>query len=230
MAYVSITPEAGYEVVRAYVVGHEEITLFDASAEMGSNKWGFEMPDYDVTITAEFRAIPRNLTDIALRGQKVSFTVGDDFSVGDLVVTASYANGDKADVTGYTVDTTEVDMDTAGSYNVTVSYTEGGITKSKEYSITVQGADVDATVYKGASGNYSYVLTIYEDGTGLYQLTKGTTVYNQYFTWTDAGSGVINIVQDNNKSSSLCKNDKFIQSWIAYEKGNYTKALTNFKK
>ena len=226
MAYVSITPEAGYEVVRAYVVGHEEITLFDASAEMGSNKWGFEMPDYDVTITAEFRAIPRNLTDIALRGQKVSFTVGDDFSVGDLVVTASYANGDKADVTGYTVDTTEVDMDTAGSYNVTVSYTEGGITKSKEYSITVQGADVDATVYKGASGNYSYVLTIYEDGTGLYQLTKGTTVYNQYFTWTDAGSGKINIVGDPN-SSTLCSSDAYnLWFYWASDSGSYKNTIT----
>ncbi len=209
MAYVSITPQAGYEIVRAYVQGHEEITLSDASAEMGSNKWGFEMPNYDVTITAEFRAIPKELSSISLSGQKSDFVIGEDFSVGDLVVTANYANGDKATVTGYSVDSSKVNMEVAGNYTVTVSYTEGEITKSQDYGIVVKAGEVACKEYEGSktisSVNYTYNLKVYEDGTGVYELSNGTTTYYQYFTWTDAGSGKINIVPDANKTSELCK-------------------------
>lgn len=216
LAAVTITVQPGYELVKAYVEGHEEITLTDVSSQVGSaNKWGFIMPNYDVVVTAEFRLIPKELSSISLSGQKADFTVGDTFSTGDLVVTANYANGEHATVTDYSVDSSQVNMNAAGNYTVTVSYTENEVTKTQTYGVIVKGGDVQSTVYAGDNGlgTYSYELTVNSDGTGVYVLTKtknGTTsVYNQYFTWTDAGSGKINIVKDENMTSTLCTSDNY---------------------
>lgn len=213
-AYFQAIPNAGYEVESVFVVGDDSIVpVWDKD-----NVYKFTMPNKDVTLCATFKAIPKTLTGIAISGQKNEFTVGDPFSVGDLVVTASYANGEKATVTGYSVDSSKVDMSTAGDYKVTISYTEDGVTKSQEYVISVKGSDVTSTIYSGSmkvtTYDYSYTLTINSDGTGVYELTRtpngGTaSTYKQYFTWTDAGDGKINIVQDSSKTSTLCKNDKF---------------------
>ena len=215
MAYVTITPSEGYEIVRAYVEGHEEITLTDASATMGSNKWGFEMPAYDVTITAEFRLIPKELSSITLSGQKTEFKVNDSFTVGELVVKASYTNGENESLVSYDVDSSQVKMNEEGNYQVTISYTYEGVTKSQSYTISVKGNDMTSTVYQGNNGlgTYSYELTINSDGTGEYVLTKTksgtTTVYHQFFKWTDAGSGKLNIVKDEEKTSTLCTTDNY---------------------
>lgn len=210
-AYVNVYPDDKYQVASVYVVDHPEIECTLVSG----TKWQFIMPDYDVTVGATFEAIPKTLSSITLSGQKTEFTVGESFSTGDLVVTASYANGDKGTVTGYSVDSSKVDMSTAGNYTVTVSYTEDGVTKSQSYGIVVKASDITSTVYAGDNGlgTYSYELTINSDGTGVYVLTKVksgvTTTYNQYFTWTDAGSGKINIVKDENMTSTLCSSDNY---------------------
>ena len=215
-AYVNVYPDDKYQVSSVYVIGYPEIECTLVSG----TKWQFTMPDYDVTVGATFEPIPKALTSISISGEKVEFTVGESFSTGDLVVTANYANGEKATVTGYSVDSSKVDMSTAGDYKVTVSYTEDNITKSIDYAISVKGSDVTSTVYSGettiTTNNtvYGYQLTINSDGTGVYVLTKtlssGTvSTYSQYFTWTDAGSGAINIVKDSTKTSSLCTTEKF---------------------
>lgn len=207
-AFVNVYPDDKYQVASVYVVGHPEIECTLVSG----TKWQFTMPDYDVTVGATFEAIPKTLSSIALSGQKTEFTVGDPFTVGDLVVTASYANGDKEPVTGYSVDSSKVDMTTAGNYTVTVSYTEDGVTKSQDYGISVKGSDVTSTIYYASittNATYNCTLTLNSDGTGTYVVEKSGTSYGatQHFLWTDNGDGTYGVSTDPNYSlnvSSSC--------------------------
>lgn len=97
------------------------------------------------------------LSSISISGQKTSFKVGQDFTVGDLVVTANYSvSGAKTlQASEYTVDSDSVDKTKAGTYKIKVSY-QG---KEKEYevtytelqvvSISVEGADNETVEYNG---------------------------------------------------------------------------------
>lgn len=66
-----------------------------------------------------------------------SFIEGSEFSANNIKVSASYENGDTADVSG-SVSFSGYDMSSAGIQTVTVTYTEGNISKTAEYQITVR--------------------------------------------------------------------------------------------
>ncbi|MEE0980140.1 MAG: bacterial Ig-like domain-containing protein [Acutalibacteraceae bacterium] len=77
------------------------------------------------------------LTGIALTSNpsKTTYTVGDTLSTSGMVVQATYSDGSKKNVTGYTCSPTK--LSTEGSQNITVSYTEGEITKTASFLVTV---------------------------------------------------------------------------------------------
>ena len=132
---------------------------------------------------------PKTLASIELSGQKLTYTVGDEFS--KCTVTAVYSDGSRTDVseaatfTGY-------NMAAAGEQTVTVSYTEGGVTKTADYTITVT-----APVTGGLTFDFSN-----REANGLDQwptnkddAAEGTYVYvldgkNYSFTTTKVGNGI----------------------------------------
>jgi hypothetical protein len=132
---------------------------------------------------------PKTLSDIELSGQKLAYTLGEEFS--KCQVTAVYSDGSRADVTDAAT-FSGFDMSVAGEQVVTVSYTEGGVTKSKTYAITIT-----EPIVGGLSFDFS-------DNTvnGLDQWpssketsTEGTFVYvldgvNYSFTTTKSGNGI----------------------------------------
>ena len=87
----------------------------------------------DVEIT--FASAPAPVASLALAGQKTSFKLGDAFSVGNLVVTATYGDAAATQevVTEYGVDSSKFDSSKAGSYEITISF-EGAVAK---YNVTV---------------------------------------------------------------------------------------------
>lgn len=85
------------------------------------------------------------LSSIAISGQKTSFTVGDTFTVGSGVVTATYSDDSTKDVTA-DAQFTGHDLSTAGSQTVTVSYTENSVTKTTTYDITVSAGGGSSSV------------------------------------------------------------------------------------
>lgn len=77
------------------------------------------------------------LSNIALSGEyQTVFSQYDIFNHNNLVVTATYSNGSKSDVTSLANFSTP-DMTTIGEKTVTVSYTENEVTKEATYDITV---------------------------------------------------------------------------------------------
>ncbi len=77
------------------------------------------------------------LTGITLTSKpsKTTYTVEDTLSTSGMVVQATYSDGSKKNVTGYTCSPTK--LSTEGSQNITVSYTEGEITKTASFLVTV---------------------------------------------------------------------------------------------
>ncbi len=98
-----------------------------------------------VTVTYEGKtatftiSVERVLTGISIKTapSKVNYLVGEAFSANGLVVEASYNDGSKADVTGYSV--SAPDMNTAGVKTVTVTYED----KTATFTITVEEVVVD---------------------------------------------------------------------------------------
>lgn len=85
---------------------------------------------YDITVTAE------EVESLALSGDyQTAFNAGDTFNHDNIVVTATYNNGRKADVTSDAAFSTP-DMSLVGNQTITVSY--GG--KSTSYQITVNSS------------------------------------------------------------------------------------------
>ena len=227
-AFVNAYPADKYQTENVYIVDHPEIEVTLVSG----TKWSFVMPDYDVVIGASFKPIPKVLSSISVSGQKSEFKVGESFSVGDLVVTAHFANGDSEIISsGYSVDSSAVDMQKAGSYTVTVSYTLNEVTKSVTYGVIVKTSDVTTKTYVGNNGDYSYVLNINSDGTGLYVLTRDNkgviSTYNQYFNWTEEDIGTIDIAADQNLESKLCTLGNY-NLWFYWsgDEGSYKNTIT----
>lgn len=100
----------------------------------------FTMPANDVTITAEFEAIPVTLSSIAVTTDpdKMTYNQGEALSLTGMVVTATYSDGSTNDVTGYTTTpAANTTLDTAGTVPVTVTYTEDTIEKTTTFDVTV---------------------------------------------------------------------------------------------
>ncbi len=66
---------------------------------------------------------------------KTAYVVGDSFDTTGMIVTATYTNGAKLNVTGYTYSPSGALSD--GDTSITISYTEKGVTKTATQSITV---------------------------------------------------------------------------------------------
>ncbi len=99
----------------------------------------FVMPAEDVTITAEFEAIPPALSSIAITAPptKLTYVRDETLDKTGLVVTATYEGGSTADVTsGTTATPTTLDVVNPAQV-ITLSYSEGGVTKTATFTVEV---------------------------------------------------------------------------------------------
>ena len=91
-----------------------------------------------VTKTAEYEiSVVKELSAISVSGYKAQFECGEEFSIGDLVVTAAYSDGSTKNVEDYTLDRTAYDKNVAGVYTIVCTYEEDGVTKVAEYEVSV---------------------------------------------------------------------------------------------
>ncbi len=104
----------------------------------------------DTPTTSE---VQKEVSSISVSGGKNVFAVGDSFSKGALVVTASYSDGSTVDVTANaTVNSSAVDLSKAGTYTVTVTF-EG---KSTTYSVEVKNLVLKSVSATVASKDFHY--------------------------------------------------------------------------
>lgn len=89
---------------------------------------------YNVTVEAPAQAA--TVKSIAVAGGNTAFNVGDEFTAGDVVVTATMSDNTTKEVTA-TIDSSKVDTSKPGVYSVVVSY-EGAITT---YFVTVSATE-----------------------------------------------------------------------------------------
>lgn len=146
-----------------------------------------------VAVTATGYTITVNaivLDSIAISGQTTSFVVGDTFTVGSGVVTATYNNSSTANVTAST-SFSGYDMSTAGTQTVTASYTEGGVTRTATYSITVtsgqQSGSFEIAFLAGTRSSDSS--TALDSTTIAYEVSAGATYIASYTTITKVYGG-----------------------------------------
>ena len=97
------------------------------------------------------------LKSISVSNYKTDFEYGEDFSVGNLVVTATYRDGTTKKVTGYSVDSKAYDKTTPGKYTITVQYVDEGTACEATYTVTVgYSADVVGIQLKGQRTVFAY--------------------------------------------------------------------------
>ena len=88
--------------------------------------------------TSQPQPVEKTLSNIAITTPptKTAYTVGDTFDSTGMVVTATYSDGTRATVTGftYTPDGALAVNDTS----ITISYTENGVTKTTTQTISIQ--------------------------------------------------------------------------------------------
>ena len=130
------------------------------------------------------------LTGIALSGSyKTNYIVNEEFDASNLVVTATYNNGDTkivspTDINGY-------DMSKVGEQTVTVTYKDGEITKNATYKIVVNPVELDCitlygffrvTYYVGDELDISGIVVeaSYTDGSTKIVTPTGVSGYNKY--------------------------------------------------
>ena len=84
----------------------------------------------------------KTLSSIAVttKPTKTSYYVGDTLNTAGMVVQATYSDGTKANVTGYTCSPTT--LSTAGTQTITVSYKEGTVTKTATFTVTVTAPSI----------------------------------------------------------------------------------------
>lgn len=83
---------------------------------------------------------PRILESISVTHypETMAYKAGESFSTAGMVVTATYSNGDREEVTGYSFSPT-VFMNQNSNAVVTISYTEGGITETCTVNAVIVG-------------------------------------------------------------------------------------------
>ncbi len=119
----------------------------------------------------------KKLESITVSGYKAEFEYGEDFSVGDLVVTAVYDNGSSKEVTDYSVNSAAYNANRAGKYNISVSYEEDGVSVKKGYFVTVtESATVVALVLEGQTTEFAYNQDYYFSGTVSQKYADGRLV------------------------------------------------------
>ena len=153
---------------------------------------------YNVTVEAPAPAA--TVTSIAVAGQNETFNVGDEYSVGNIVVTATMSDNTTKEVTA-SVDSSKVDTSKAGVYAVIVSY-EGAVTT---YFVTVSAAENVATL-KDLTVNATDVKTQYVIGDSVslenlvvyetYSNTIGADTVAQY---TDLTGYTVKVTNEDNE-------------------------------
>ena len=152
---------AGLVVTAVYSDETTENVTVDA--EVDSNKVDTDVNGvYPVVITYEGKTVfymvtvlakeeDAELQSISVSGQKTDFTVGDEFSQGDLVVTATYTDGKKVDVTKDSTVKQNADMQTPGKYAVVVSFGD----KNTIYEINVVAPEPAPTLVSISLSGYT---------------------------------------------------------------------------
>ena len=97
------------------------------------------------------------LKSISVSNYKTEFAYGEDFSVGDLAVTATYRDGTTKKVTGYSVNSKAYDKTTPGEYTITVEYVDEGTACEATYTVTVgYSSEVVGIQLKGQRTVFAY--------------------------------------------------------------------------
>jgi formylglycine-generating enzyme required for sulfatase activity len=99
---------------------------------------------------------------------KAAYVIGEGLDTAGMAVTASYADGSNAAVSGWAV--SGFDSGSAGTRTLTVSYTEGGVTKTAAFTVTVTAAGspaVPGRVLSSIAVTTPPVKTAYVIGEGL---------------------------------------------------------------
>ena len=82
------------------------------------------------------------LESISVSGYQKEFAYGEEFTVGDLVVTANYDSGKTQKITNYEVDSSNFDNTKTGKYNIIIRYAEGDVSVKRAYIVTVAESNV----------------------------------------------------------------------------------------
>lgn len=194
-----------------------------ANASAGQKKITIT-PDADNTVNKDFTPISFNtasgnvtvsvpavktLSSIAVttKPSKTTYNRGEPLNTAGMVVQATYSDGSKSNVTGYTCSPTT--LNTAGTKTVTVSYTEGGVTKTTTFtvsvvdpvqpSVTANPSTVNIRVGQSATINYTTVPAGQSVGVSIVSLTHST--YSQSggkitVTGTSAGTDTLDLVMN----------------------------------
>lgn len=132
---------------------------------------------------------PKTLETISVKINKQKYTVGESVGASDIEVTASYSDGTKETVSGYTVNPSrfnEVDP----TAQVTITYAHEGIEKSATYKVTVEYGVPVATEIHGTDfvrisagrmplrADGSYIVTLTRD----YEICKHEVTQKEYAT------------------------------------------------
>lgn len=226
---MTIAPAEGYEIIRA------EFTSPNASyaRDLADSEWnnascvltgsvvtatpadGTEAMSVTIGAATRFTDITvyyktaeaKTLESISIEGQTTEFVEGDEFAFGG-TVTASYSNGDTADVTAFAT-VTGYDMSTVGNQTVTVSFTYKEVTKEVSYDITVKDATLASIAVVGQTTAFTIGDTFEFDGTvtATYENGWSETIESGYTVNSDAvnmnTSGTYNVtVNYEGKSTS----------------------------
>lgn len=134
--------------------------------------------------------VEATVSSISVSGAKTEFKVGDEWSVGNLVVSATMSDGTTKNVTAEaTVTHTAVNLNAAGTYTVVVSYSG----KTTNYSVTVVAENrVESLIILTDNVKLDYIVGETFDATGvvvkqLWTDSSETEVTNfKYAVYSDA--------------------------------------------
>ena len=103
-------------------------------------------PDGDIVIFDNDTVLLASVT-ISVPPAKTNYIIGDTLDLAGMVVTATYSDGNVADVTDYYTSPAEYSiLNVVGWQMINVSYTEDGITKSAGFSIFVNASEDGVTL------------------------------------------------------------------------------------
>ena len=121
----------------------------------------------NITVTATLSSLKAVKT-------KTDYECGDTLNIDDLIVLATYSDGNQKVVTDYTTNAADIDMSSAGNKTLTVSYTEGETTLNAEVTIKVSAMLTSLRVVKertrypmtlAFNTDDMVVTAVYSDGT-----------------------------------------------------------------
>ena len=142
MVVTAIYRDGSRKVVTNYTIDPASSSVLDTP---GSFDFVVRYTEDGVAVAANFIVTVERVVlvgiEITALPTKLSYMLGDVFDLSGMVVTATYSDGSKKVVTGYTsVPANGALLNTVGLQPISVSYTEGGEPKSAGFSVTVTEA------------------------------------------------------------------------------------------